>query len=88
MRREYGITITELLIAVAIGMLVTLLAVTVMASASASYIAHTEAAQVDDAGRFAIATLERAARQTGFADREHDDDAGLADASAPPPVTG
>ncbi len=88
MRREQGITITELLVAVAIGVLVTLLAVSVMASASAGYIAHTEAAQVDDAGRFAIAALERAAQQTGFADRDHDDAAGQDDAFAQAPLMG
>ena len=92
MRRQRGIargiSITELLVAVAIGTLVTLLAVSVMASASTSYIAHTEAAQVDDAGRFAIATLERAARQTGFANQEREDAAGEAAAAAPPSLAG
>ena len=88
MRRQRGITIAELLVAVTIGLLVTLLAVTVMVSASASHVAQTEAAAVDDAGRFALAVIERAARQTGFADREHDDAAGEPDPDAPPPLMG
>ncbi len=87
MRRQRGITITELMIAVAIGTMVTLLAVTLLVSANASYAAQTEAAHVDDAGRFALAALERAARQTGFADWERDG-AGGADPAAPPPIMG
>ncbi|MBC7452813.1 MAG: prepilin-type N-terminal cleavage/methylation domain-containing protein, partial [Massilia sp.] len=88
MRRQRGMTITELLVAVAIGTLVILLGVTVLVSASAHYVAQTEATMVDDAGRFALASLESAARQAGFANLDHDDAAGQADASAPPPIMG
>ncbi len=86
--RQFGMTITELLVAVAIGTLVTLTAVTVMVSANASYVAHTEAANLDDAGRFALATIERAARQTGFADWERAQEGGGLDAEGPPPIMG
>ena len=87
-RGQRGITIPELLVAVAIGTLVTLLASTVLVSASASYVAQTEAAIVDDAGRFALATIERAARQAGFANLDREDAAGQVDPAAPPSIIG
>ena len=87
MKRQRGLTVTELLVAVAIGTMVTLLAVTLLVSANASYVAHTEQANLDDAGRFAMSTLERAARQTGFADWERNGAAG-ANVDGPSPIHG
>lgn len=87
MRRQRGITLVELMIAVALGTLVTLLAVTLLVASNASFVAQAEAAAVDDAGRFALASLERAARQTGFANWEHEGTAG-ADPAAPPHIKG
>ncbi len=86
MNRQRGLSISELLVAVAIGTIITLLAVTIMASASAGYVAHTDAANIDDGGRFALAAIEKAARQTGFADWEQGD-AG-SDPAAPPAIIG
>jgi type IV pilus assembly protein PilW len=88
MKRQRGISLTELLVAVVIGTLVTLLAVTLMVSAITGYVAHTEAARVDDGGHFALSTLERAARQTGFADWERRDAAGALDPAGPAPIMG
>ena len=85
MRRQRGISLTELLVAVVIGMLVTLLAVTLVVSSMASYVAHTEAANLDDAGRFALSSIEHAARQAGFTDWEQQ---GAANAAGPPPIMG
>ena len=78
MRRQRGLGMAELLVALAIGMLVTLTAATLLLSAQASYVAHTDAARVDDAGRFALSVLERATRQTGFIDWEGDQAGGAA----------
>lgn len=86
MKRQHGLSIAELLVAVAIGTLISLLAVTLLVSASSSYIAHTEAANLDDAGRFALSALERAARQTGYADWERAD--AVPDPAGPPPIMG
>ena len=88
MKRQRGLTIVELMIAVSIGALVTLLAVTVLVTSNAGFVAQAEAASVDDAGRFALASIERAARQTGFVDWEREDLAGGADPAAPPGVRG
>jgi type IV pilus assembly protein PilW len=87
MMRQRGITLVELMIAVALGTLVTLLAVTLLISANASYVAQAEAAAVDDAGRFALAALERAARQTGFTNWEHEGAPG-GDTAAHPHIKG
>jgi type IV pilus assembly protein PilW len=88
MRRQRGMSIAELMVAVVIGTLLSLLAVTLLVAASSSYIAHTEAASLDDAGRFALSVIERAARQTGFADWERGDAAGGPDPAAPAPIMG
>ncbi|WP_426107898.1 PilW family protein [Massilia sp. TSP1-1-2] len=88
MKRERGFTISELLVAVAVGAFVILIAAMTLVSASASYVAQTEAAMVDDAGRFALAAIERAARQAGFADLDRDDAAGEPDPAAPPFIMG
>ena len=86
-RSQRGLTIPELLVAVAVGTLVALLGVTLLVSASSSYVAHTEQTNLDDAGRFALSTLERAARQTGFADWETEGSA-AADPYGAPPILG
>ncbi len=87
MNRQRGLSISELMVAVAIGTIITLLAVTIMAAASAGYVAHTDAANIDDGGRFALAAIEKAARQTGFANWEQGE-AGGGDPAAPPPIIG
>ena len=67
-----GFTLVELLIALALGLLVTLAAGSLLVSASAAYIAQADGAHLDDAGRFALATIERAVRQAAFVDWERD----------------
>jgi type IV pilus assembly protein PilW len=70
MRRARGFSITELLVAVAIGTLLTMSAVALLISAGNAYLAHTDAAEVDAAGRVAMAAIAQAARQTGLGDAE------------------
>lgn len=65
-QRQRGLTMAELLVAVALGMLVTLLALSLLVTSNAGYIAQSEAASVDDAGRYAIAILDRSVRQAGY----------------------
>lgn len=86
MRRQRGLGLAELLISVSVGMLVVLVAVSLLVAASAGYTAQAEAASVSDAGRFALAVIGRAARQAAFVDWERAD--GGADPAAPPPVRG
>lgn len=63
-----GFGIAELLVAMALGLIVTLLAFTLLLAASSGHVRLTEAAAVDDAGRYALAVIERAARQSGLHD--------------------
>jgi type IV pilus assembly protein PilW len=68
MMRERGLTIVELLISLALGLLVVLVAVSLLVTANTGFVAQAEKASVDDAGRFALAVIERAARQAAFVD--------------------
>lgn len=86
--RQAGLTVVELMLALALGLLVALVAITLLVSASAAWVAQAEAASVDDAGRFALAVIERAARQASFVDWEHADAAAGLDPAALPAVRG
>ncbi len=87
-RRERGLTVVELMIGVTLGVFVSLLAVTLLVRSNAAFVAQAESAAVDDAGRFALAALERAVRQSAFADWERDDLAAGTDPAAQPRVRG
>lgn len=86
--RQAGLTIVEMMVSLALGLGVVLVALSLLIAASANFVAQAEAAVVDDAGRFALAVLERAARQAAFVDWENTDAASGADPAAPPPVRG
>ncbi|MBC7456578.1 MAG: PilW family protein [Massilia sp.] len=88
MSRQRGLTVAELLIAVVIGALVALLAVTLLLTSNAGFLAQAQAASVDEAGRFALASIERAARQAAFVDWEREDMAAGLDPGAPPRIRG
>lgn len=79
-----GFGIAELMVAMALGLIVTLLAFTLLLAASTGQVRLTEAAAVDDAGRYALAVIERAARQSGL----HDWNSGAAPDAAVPAVAG
>jgi len=81
-RRQRGATIVELMVALTVGMLVLLMAGAMLLSANAAYLAQVEAAALDDAGRYALELITRAARQASFVNWERDDDS--ADASMAP----
>ena len=83
-----GITVVELLVALAVGLLVTLAAGTLLVSANAGFTAHTEAAQVDSAGRFVLESIERAVRQAAWLDWDSDDAAPVHADDLPPRIGG
>ncbi|MDQ1816441.1 PilW family protein [Massilia sp. CCM 9210] len=70
---QAGLTLVELLVALLLGLLVSLAAASVLVSAQTGYAAQGELAQVDDAGRFALDAIERAARQGAFVDLDRED---------------
>jgi type IV pilus assembly protein PilW len=87
MRRQRGATLVELMVALTIGMLVLLLAAAMLVSANAAYSAQIEAAALDDAGRFALEIITRAARQAAFVNLEREE-GGQDPGTAPAPVGG
>lgn len=78
MKRARGATLAELLVALAVGMAAMLMAAGMLVSANAAYLAQMDAATLDDAGRFAIESITRAARQAAFVNWDRVDVAGPA----------
>jgi type IV pilus assembly protein PilW len=76
-----GATLPEMMIALALGMLLSLLATALLVTANAAYLAQYEAAGVDDGGRFALEIVTRAVRQAAFVNWEGGQ-AGTADGPA------
>jgi type IV pilus assembly protein PilW len=64
--RQRGISITELMVAMTIGLFITLLATGLLASNQAAYLAQDQHAQVQETGRYAMEMLARAIRQAGY----------------------
>lgn len=71
-------TLAELLVALALGLGVLLAGGVLMIGANKAYVAHEDAAAIDDGGRYALALIGRAVRQGAFIDWER-----LATAPAP-----
>jgi len=67
---EAGLTLAELLVALALGLGVLLAGGVLMIGANRSYAAHEDAANLDDGGRFALALIGRAVGQGAFIDWE------------------
>ena len=68
--RQAGLTLSELLVALALGLGVLLAGAVLMIGANKAYAAHEDAAGIDDGGRFALALIGRAVRQGAFIDWE------------------
>jgi type IV pilus assembly protein PilW len=74
--REAGMTLAELLVALGLGLGVLLAGGVLMIGANRSYVAHEDAAGIDDGGRYALALIGRAVRQGAYVDWEHHGPAG------------
>jgi type IV pilus assembly protein PilW len=61
-----GWTLAELMVALAVGAIVSLFAAGLMAAANAGLAAQADRAALDDAGRYVLATVGRAVRQAGW----------------------
>ena len=64
--RPYGWTIVELLIAVALGSMLTVLASGLLLASAGSYRHHTDSAWLDDGGRYALGIMAQAVRQGAY----------------------
>jgi type IV pilus assembly protein PilW len=74
--RQAGMTLAELLVALALGLGVLLAGGVLMIGANRAYVAHEDAAGIDDGGRYALALIGRAVRQGAYVDWEHQGAAG------------
>lgn len=83
--RSRGIATVELMVALAVGLLLSLFASALLLAAHANYAQQADAADVDDAGRYAIHALATAVRQTAWQDWSLHADT---DQAAPAPVAG
>jgi type IV pilus assembly protein PilW len=66
--RQRGMTLAELMVALAIGLGIVLAAGRLLVLANGAYAAQVESSAVDDGGRFAVDLIGRAVRQAGAAD--------------------
>lgn len=65
---QAGLTLVEMMVALAVGLAVVLSAARLLGLANVAYAAQTESAALDDAGRNALELLGRAVRQAAYAD--------------------
>lgn len=68
--RQSGLTLAELLVALALSLGVLLAGARLMIGANKAYVAHEDAAAIDDGGRYALALIGRAVGQGAFIDWE------------------
>ena len=68
--RMRGMTLVELLVALALGLGVLLAASSLLAGANIAHLAHADAVDIDDGGRYALALIGRAVGQGAFVDWE------------------
>jgi type IV pilus assembly protein PilW len=66
--KEAGLTLAEMMVAIAIGLAVVLAAARLLGLANGAYAAQIEAAALEDAGRYALDIVSRSVRQAAHAD--------------------
>jgi type IV pilus assembly protein PilW len=66
MKRQRGLTLVELMIALAVGSLVVLLASVLLSIGNGAFANQSESVALDDGGRFAIEAITRSIRQAAF----------------------
>ncbi|HZV63827.1 MAG TPA: PilW family protein [Telluria sp.] len=87
-RKQHGLTHAELLVAMALGLMVALMAGALLVSANGAYQSQVDAAGVDDGGRYALEIIARAARQTAFVNWDRDEVGVGIDPTAPANIAG
>ena len=85
-RHQYGMSLAELLVAAAVGILLLLMGTAMLVSANSAWTAQADGAAIDEGGRFALDIIGRATRQAAFADWEGEAAADGVD--APPQIIG
>lgn len=87
-RRQSGLTLVELMIAITLGLMVLLAATGLLLSVKAAYIAQDQIEQIQETGRYATQVLARAIRQAGYQYRDAEQAAFAVDAELSANVIG
>lgn len=66
LRRQRGLTLLELMISMAIGLVIVLAVTSLFLNTSQTFRTQDDASRLDEAGRFALDTLTRAVRHAGY----------------------
>jgi len=88
MRRQHGLTLIELLLAITLGMGVILAASALLGAVKSSYLAVHDHALIQDSGHYALQVIAQALRQANFVPRDNPALAELDLNSLAPGVTG
>lgn len=64
--RQTGLTLVELMISIALGLIVLLAATTLLLSSKAAYLTQNDSGGVQETARFAIENISRSVRQAGY----------------------
>lgn len=83
-RHAAGLSLPELMVALAIGMMLVLASISLLLAVRSAYLLHDDRARLEESGRFALELISRAVRQAGYRDWSAAGSGG----SALQPVTG
>lgn len=86
--RQAGLTLVELMISMALGLLVVMAATALLLSARSGYLTQDDDALVQDAGRYAIETIGRAVRQAAYDNWDPSESPGFDEATFSPNIIG
>lgn len=67
-RHAAGLSLPELMVALAIGMMLVLASISLLLAVRAAYLLHDDRARLEENGRFALELISRAVRQAGYRD--------------------
>jgi len=85
---QAGLTLVELMISMALGLLVVAAATGLLLSAKAGYTMQDDDGLIQDSGRYALETVARAVRQAGYENWDASEAPVLVDAAAAPSIIG
>ena len=88
MKRQRGMSLVELIVASALGLLALLFGAALLVSSNQAWLTHSEAAEVEDGGRYALEVIARAARQAAFVNWDSGEAGIGGDPAAAPGVLG
>ena len=67
-RHAAGLSLPELMVALAIGMMLVLASISLLLAVRSAYLLHDDRARMEENGRFALELISRAVRQAGYRD--------------------